>query len=181
MFRQIVSQLAKQVIVPVLSKSKPFVEAARKTHETVEKLKNSEYGKKFEDLKKSDGKYRRQWDEWESSEAKTKKPVEKKTEKITKSGPEDFTLETLQSMSVKQIKDQISQRGLTLPAGAFEKSDFVEVLVPFAREATPEEEMEKVLHGAHDSIFAPFKKLRDSIKEDYEADMKSFNEKMKEK
>jgi len=153
MFRQIVSQLANKVIVPILAKSKPFQAAAVKAHETVQAFQNSDVGKKFEEIK----------NKMDPPEGYTppKKEEKKKPEKI---GPEEFTMDKLKTMNIKKLQDLIKERGLTAPYGAMEKSEFIEVLAPLAREPTQEEEMEKVLHGAHDSIFGSFNQFKKQLK-----------------
>lgn len=172
MFRQLFQQLANEVIVPKLAKSKPFVAAAQKAHALVQKVKSvqadADVKNLFGDAKADDGK-----------EA-TPDPTAERTP--------GFTMERLQAMKVPQLKQEITTLGLPLPENAFEKSEFVDVLLPFVREETADEraeasvaEMQKSVADLKESLFSPFAELREHLKAEEDASKSSFQEKASSK
>lgn len=69
-------------------------------------------------------------------------------------------------MNVKELKENISIRGLSIPPGAFEKSEFVEVLLPHAREETTEEEIGRQVNAARASFIGSVTDVFAQIKQD---------------
>ena len=129
-------------------------------------LKNSDLKKKLEELNKDPDEGTPQ-----AAQAMIKKAAEVPEE------PKGFTADDLKAMSVKQLKEEITKMGLAMPEHAFDKSDFLEVLQPHARELTAEEEFGKTVTAVHKSLFGGFRDFKEQLKEDARADLKAFNDK----